>query len=122
MKKLLRFVCPLIAGKTNCVPVAALPKPPEFCDTLIGATPGERVSNWVKLRPLRGRSTTCLAAITAPTSAVELCNNSPVASTLMVCVNDPSCSPTSIVAVWLTANVTRGTREVVKLAAETSRE
>src|SRR6266566_7273006 len=56
MNRLLRFVCPLIAGKKNCVPEATLPKPPEFWDTLMGETPGDSDSSCVKLRPFSGRS------------------------------------------------------------------
>src|SRR5438067_10793015 len=81
MKKLLRLVWPLMAGNTNVVPDATLPKPPEFCDTLTGATPGVRARSWVKLRPFKGRSTTCFEVTAAPSSAVALWTNSPAAST-----------------------------------------
>ena len=41
----------------------------EFWETLTGDTPGERERSWVKFRPFSGRSTTCLAATTAPISS-----------------------------------------------------
>jgi len=46
MKKLLRLFWPLIAGKTKAAPaVVVAPNPPEFCETLTGATPGVRASS-----------------------------------------------------------------------------
>src|SRR5713226_9503220 len=114
MNRLLRLVCPLIAGKKNCVPEATLPKPPEFWDTLMGETPGDSDSSCVKLRPFNGRSSTCLVPTTAPNSAVDCCSNSPDASTVRVCCTAPTCRETSIVAVWFTAKPIRGTCVVWK--------
>src|ERR1017187_8350093 len=54
-KKLLRFVCPLMAGKTKLPPVKTLPNPPAFWETLTGATPGVRERSWVKFSPFSGK-------------------------------------------------------------------
>src|SRR5258708_39734508 len=70
---LLRLVWPLIDGKKNVVPDATLPKPPEFCETLMGDTPGDSSSSCVKFRPLSGRSTTCFAATTVPSWDGDCC-------------------------------------------------
>ena len=61
------------------------------------ATPVVIVSNWVKLRPFKGRSLTSLVVTTVPSSELEVCNAAAVAVTVML-----------LVAIWLTCSVTAG--------------
>ena len=122
---MLRLVAPLIEGNENDEPSAiGAAKPPLrppmlFCETLIGETPGVKESNCVKLRPLSGRSFTCLVAMTVPNSAVEACSCSLVASTLTTSACAPGARDTSMVAVWFTARTNSETCFVVKLGAVT---
>ena len=111
-KKLLRLLWPFMAGYANS-PIAALPKPPRFCAVLMGDAPGVSVSNWVKLRPLSGRSTTWFSFITEPSSAVELWTSAPTASTVTVSATAPISKAKSSVAVWLTTKV-NGCSELVR--------
>src|SRR2546423_10923064 len=97
-KKLLRLVCPLMAGN-EYDPMGEETQAPEFCETLTGATPGERVNSCVKLRPFSGRSTTCRLLTTAPTSAVDAWMSAPTASTVTDCSTPPTFRVRSNVAV-----------------------
>ena len=99
--------------------MAVMNSPLLFCETLIAATPGVSDRRRVKLRPLRGRSFTCLVAMTVPNSAVELCSCSPVAVTVITSDSDPALSVMSIVAVWLTVRTNSETCFVAKLCALT---
>ena len=106
MKKLLRLFWPLIAGKTKAAPaVVVAPNPPEFCETLTGATPGVRASSWVKFLPFNGRSVTCCRVTAAPSSAVELWTSAPTASTWTSWLISPIWRLKSRVAVWFTTKV-----------------
>src|SRR5258708_23083446 len=124
-KKLLRLVAPLIAGNSNSAPSAmGAAKPPVrppilFWETLMGATPGVSDRSCVKLRPLRGRSFTCLVSMTVPNSAVDTCNCAEEASTVTISVGTPAASERSIGAAWFTARINSESCFELKLGALT---
>src|SRR5260370_30060904 len=105
-----------MAGNSNAEPLAmaVMKEPLSFCETLIGATPGVSDRRSVKLRPLRGRSFTCLVPMTVPNSAVELCSCSPVAVTVITSDPDPALSARSIVAVLDAATQNTENRHLAK--------
>jgi len=74
-----------------------------------GVAPGVSVSNWVKFRPLSGKSLTALSGITVPNSDDENCRSGDVAVTSMVSVVAPTLNITGWEIVWFTANSKGGT-------------
>src|SRR5580704_6239511 len=89
---LLLFLWPSTAGKVylpNEFP-AHPPPPLPFCPTLMGLTPGVGVKNWVKLRPLRGRSLTGFVLMTVPSSEVVDSTVDRLAVTVTTWVEDPT--------------------------------
>src|SRR5579863_476205 len=99
MKKLLRFVAPLIAGNVKEPTALGEVHPEAFCETLTGDVPGLRVSSCVKFLPLSGRSTTCSLVTTEPSSAVEASTAAPTACTVTDCCTAPTVRVKSNVAV-----------------------
>ncbi len=78
--------------------------PAEFCATLIGLTPGVNVSSWVKFRPFNGRSFAGFVVTIVPSSDVVESTADRCAVTVSGCCEDPTVSPKSSVAVWLTCS------------------
>ena len=91
--------------------------PPRFCETLTGATPGVSSSSLVKLRPFRGRSTTCFSVTAEPSSAEDAWSCAPVACTVTVSVTAPTSRMKSKVAIWLTTSANGLTTDVWKPSA-----
>src|ERR1700758_3014756 len=93
-KRLLRLVWPFTDGYEN-VPTGLDQIPPlvaEFCETLIVLTPGVKFSNWVKLRPLSGRSLTSSRTTATPSSEVDVSRVTWLPCTSTISVTDPALS------------------------------
>src|SRR5713226_4020394 len=109
-KKVMGVGCPVVGGKVNEEPWATgaenppLRPPMPFCPVLTGTTPGVNESSAVKLRPLVGRSFTCLVASTVPRFELVASSCCAPASTVMTLDSEPTTSVKSIVPVWPTAS------------------
>src|ERR1035437_10672425 len=103
--RLLRVCAPLIAGneKAPIVLPAHPPPPPLLWSLLMLTAPGVMVSNWVKLRPFSGSSTTSRLLTTEPNSEVEDSTAAAVASTVTVDFGFPTFRGKEEVAGWVSS-------------------